>query len=225
MKVRLVSPGSKLTVDPGDQIRVNVQFGYRGPAWRETLYSALYVRQWWGIDEVSDGAGASSVDIPETPEKVNIAAYVLVPVPNRPGETFGIYAKLGNIPSNYWDNVIEVSEEAPPPSPEVKDLQILSLPKSSWMGAVFNFSVMFKYRGPTVTRQLYAAIGNKNTWFNEIITGIKSIPISGSTTWATRLGSVKVEINPPITPGIYDLYAKINGEMSPIYEDAITITP
>lgn len=114
-QVRLVSPGTKIQVSPGDTVHVDVDFDYQGPAWRETLYSALYGYTWGQIDEVAGGAGASAIDIPYTPAPGIVRAYVLVPVPNRPGETFGIYAKLGNILSRYWDDAIEIVEEAPPP--------------------------------------------------------------------------------------------------------------
>lgn len=116
-QVRLVSPGTRIKVTPGDTIRVDVEFTYQGPAWRETLYGALYGYTFGRIDEVSGGAGRSAVDIPDTPLPGIVPAYVLVPVPQRTGETFGIYAKLGNILSRYWDDVIEIVEEAPPPPP------------------------------------------------------------------------------------------------------------
>ena len=113
--VRLVTPGSKLLVNVGDTIKVEVAFTYQGPAWRETLYSALYKRTLGMVDEVSGGAGSMGWDISkaDVPSPVT-GCYVLVPVPNRPGETFGIYAKLGNILSSYYDNVIEVSGVAAP---------------------------------------------------------------------------------------------------------------
>jgi len=114
-QVRLVIPGTKIQVSPGQTIRLNVEFTYEGPAWRETLYGALYGYTFGRIDEVAGGAGASSVDVPYTPVPGIVPAYVLVPVPQRIGETFGIYAKLGNILSRYWDDVIEIVEVTPPP--------------------------------------------------------------------------------------------------------------
>lgn len=111
-RIRLVTPGSKLQVDPGDTIRVPVEFTYVGPDFRETLYGALYAGQWGvtDIDEVSGGTATKGWDIPAktTPTTVT-GMYVDVPVPNRPGETYGIYVKLGNvICEKGYDNVIEI---------------------------------------------------------------------------------------------------------------------
>ena len=108
MVVKLAVPGQVLQVSPGDHIRVGVAFDYQGPDWRETLYATLYVRQWWGIDEVSGGNNAVAVDMPLAYTPTPVSKYVDIPVPNRPNETFGLYAKLGNILSQYLDNSIEI---------------------------------------------------------------------------------------------------------------------
>lgn len=123
-------PPGVLAVDPGDKIRVNVEFWYRGPAYRETLYAALYKGTWPGpIDEVSGGAGAKGWDIAAAADWVIVRGlYVIVPVPGRPGETFGLYAKLGGWPPDGYDNVIEVA--GIPPAPEVKNLKITSYIKA-----------------------------------------------------------------------------------------------
>lgn len=111
-RIRLVAPGSKLQVDPGDTIRVLVEFTYVGPDFRETLYGALYAGEWGvtDIDEVSGGTATKGWDIPATPTPTTIRdMYVDVPVPNRPGETYGIYVKLGNVQNvRGYDNVIEI---------------------------------------------------------------------------------------------------------------------
>lgn len=126
--LRLAAPGDTLTVDPRDTIRVMVNFTYQGPAWRETLYGALYAGSWPGpIDEVSGGAGAKGWDIPERKEPATITdMYVDVPVPKRGGETFGIYVKLGNILNERgYNNVIEIRTT----TPKVTNLRIVSYSK------------------------------------------------------------------------------------------------
>jgi len=115
MVVRLATPGQVIQVNPGDTIRVQVAFTYQGPAWRETLYSALYINTPIPHNEISGGAGALGWDIPKCDTPVSITnLYVDVPVPNRPGETVGIYAKLGNILSSYYDSVIQILGVAAP---------------------------------------------------------------------------------------------------------------
>ena len=223
----LAAPPEVLKLEVGDTCRVTAQFDYVGPQITGVVfYAAIGIKGTWFTEKVK---GQKTWTVPETSEVKTYTAYADIPITSAisVGAGYDMYAKLINTPgpdifSEYLLNVIEIV--GAPSAPEFSNLQIMGLPKSSWMGGILTFTVMFNYRGPTVTRQLYAAIGNKNTWFNEIITGIKSISISGSTTWATRLATVQIEVKPPITPGVYDIYAKINGEMSPIYENVITIT-
>ena len=110
MAAKLAVPGQILQVNVGDTIRVNVAFDYLGPGWRETLYAALYKASWWDPhDEVSGGSNAVAIDVPLSYTTRSITSFVDIPVPNRPGETFGLYAKLGNILSQYCDNSIRVA--------------------------------------------------------------------------------------------------------------------
>ena len=104
--VKLVTPGQTLEVNPGDTIRVKVAFTYQGPAWRETLYTALLDAS---NDELSGGAGSKGWDIPKCDNPTSITnLYVdILSVPNRPG-TWGIYAKLGNILSTIYRSVIKI---------------------------------------------------------------------------------------------------------------------
>ena len=125
-QVRLVTPGQGLTVNPGDTIRVQVAFTYQGPDWRETLYAALYTYTLGMMDELSGGSGAMGWNIPKAIEPVTVTeCYVDVPVPNRPG-TCGIYAKLGNILSILYDNVITIAGVL---TPTVTNFRITSYTK------------------------------------------------------------------------------------------------
>jgi len=109
MVTKLAVPGQVLQVNVGDTIEVNVAFDYLGPNWRETLYAALYKPSIWDPhDEVSGGSNAVAVDIPIAYTTTPTISSVDIPVPNRPGETFGLYAKLGNILSQYCDNSIQI---------------------------------------------------------------------------------------------------------------------
>ena len=111
-RIKLATPGTKVKVNPGDTIRVMVEFTYVGPDFRETLYGALYSGRWGvtDIDEVSGGTATKGWDIPAKTTPTTIPGmYVDVPVPNRPGKTYGIYVKLGNVICEQgYDDVIEI---------------------------------------------------------------------------------------------------------------------
>ena len=119
---RLAYPPTQITKDPGDTIRIDVEFTYQGPAYRETLYGVLYA----GVeDEISGSAGTSALDIPESIDLTKITgSFVEIPVPNRAGETFGLLTKLGNIAKDKVPNVVVI--RGVPPSPQVTGFKITS---------------------------------------------------------------------------------------------------
>ena len=121
----MATPGTKNTVDPGNTIRINVEFNYQGPAYRETLYGVLYA----GVeDEISGSAGTAALDIPESFQPTVIkGSYVEIPVPDRWGETFGILVKLGNIAKDKVPDVVVISGV---PTPTVTGFKIISYTKA-----------------------------------------------------------------------------------------------
>lgn len=107
-EVKLAIPNEVLQVNPGNTVRVQVAFDYTGPAWRETLYAALYERTLLDPhNEISGGANAVAIDVLASATPRATPASVDIPIPNRLG-TFGLYAKLGNILSQYCDGVINI---------------------------------------------------------------------------------------------------------------------
>ena len=71
---------------------------------------------------------------------------------------------------------------------------------------------------------LYAAIGNDG-WagFNEILHGSKTINIPEDAGWQYHEGYVDISITSAISPGFYDLYAKIAGVISPTLHDVVEV--
>lgn len=149
------------------------------------------------------------------------------------GQTYSVRAKLETADGvqetdTDW-GVITIKEAPPPPKPEITDLTIVTPTKSTWIGGIIYITVMFKYVGPAITGELYAAIGVKDTWFNEKWdSGWVTVPISEATFKQTRLASATIPIVGG-SPGKYDIYAKISAPgiadvFSPVYLDTITIT-
>ena len=115
----MVAPGTVITVDPGQTIKIAVEFTYVGTRLRETLYGVLYAAV---EDEISGSAGTAVVDTEvDIPEPVGMKGSVVIPVPNRPGETFGILTKLGNIAKAKIPDVVKITGV---PAPTVTKFKI-----------------------------------------------------------------------------------------------------
>jgi len=115
----MVAPGTVITVDPGKTIKIDVEFTYVGTRLRETLYGVLYA----GVeDEISGSANTAAVDTEVDILKPTIMrGSVVIPVPNRPGETFGILTKLGNIAKAKIADVVKITGA---PAPTVTNFKI-----------------------------------------------------------------------------------------------------
>lgn len=115
----MVARGTKITADPGQHIHIDVAFTYQGPRLRETLYGVLYT----GVEnEISGSAETAVIDTLEdvlTPSLVEGA--VVIPVPKRWGETFGILVKLGNIAKDKVPDVVTITGV---PAPTVTGFKI-----------------------------------------------------------------------------------------------------
>jgi len=138
--LELATPPKVLEVVVGDEIAVHWSFIYEGPAYRETVYLAVYEGDWPppGIDEKLAAAGG--VDLPNAPAPVTISSkvpYIMAPkvYSGMLGKTFGVYIKVGNnLPKEgigAFDNVVKVVTEVtpPPPPPLIKfGLAISNIP-------------------------------------------------------------------------------------------------
>ena len=87
----------------------------------------------------------------------------------------------------------------------------------------------FDYSGPAIPAGLYVAVGNAGFWgFNEILKNSKSISLPATSPAKTYEGYVDIYISSAISPGFYDVYAKLVGipgpdMFSPTYENIIQI--
>jgi len=71
------------------------------------------------------------------------------------------------------------------------------------------------YRGPAISDIFYAAIGHHIPFFDEIWYGQTHISFASTTDWVNYEMTVDIAITEiglaPWTPGMFDLYCKING--------------
>lgn len=228
-----VVPPGKLSVSPGESIKVSIEFSYMGPAWRETLYGALYKRTLGMIDEISGAWDSVDVSIPETPVWGIVSAELNIPVPERPSETVGIYAKLGGaVFSKYWDDVIEITEEVPPfppPTPplepECRGLKIVDYDSEVFIDKDCRVNVEFEYKGPRINLRMDAAIGNANARFEKIRSEDKIIEAPKTETWHRYEAGVSILVVYPLDPADspYDLYAGVDYCEPVILRDVIEV--
>ncbi|MBA7544052.1 hypothetical protein ES705_36398 [subsurface metagenome] len=147
-----------------------------------------------------------------------------------PGQTYSVRAKLEAI-SDYTQEtdtdwgIITIPSL---PEPEFRNMKVVAVTSPVRIGYGCTVVVTFEYRGPTINKQLYAAIGNDGIWgFDEILSGSITVTIQGSTNWVTKGGGVLINVTTEIEPGVYDVYAKLNGvfpdAISPVKRDAVIV--
>jgi len=217
-------------VDVGGSCQVQVRFTYQGPAVSKTLRAAIGNYGWAGFDEIL--YGSKTINIPESQTPMEYENNVSIPITSAidpAGSPYDLYAKVDGVISPVLQSVITVA--GPPITPEFRNLRITSYDSPLEIGDKCRVMVEFDYQGPSVSKSLYAAIGNSG-WavFDEILHGSRTISIPETDSWQTYNGYVDISITSAIDPAgsPYDLYAKIDGVtpdiISPVLESVINIT-
>ncbi|KKL08294.1 hypothetical protein LCGC14_2577300, partial [marine sediment metagenome] len=120
--------------------------------------------------------------------------------------------------ASYSGNLCEVGAG---PEPEYDALEITAYPAKVIQDQPLEVTCQFKFRGPSVTKVLYAALWKPGIIdpHNEVAHGEISLQIPGSADW--ELHTEKVVIYATVDPGTYGLYFKIDGifpdRISPYY--------
>ena len=95
-------------------------------------------------------------------------------------------------------------------------------------GDKLRITCRYSHIGQGETQTLYAAIGNGG-WagFDEVLHGSKVISVPEDASWNWREDYVDISITSAISPGFYDLYAKIGGTIpkviSPTLQDVVEV--
>lgn len=104
---------------------------------------------------------------------------------------------------------------------EFRNLVIQSYTQRVYAGVYCDVACRFEHKGPAVSKQLYAAIGNKGIIFDEILHGSIDITAAQHSAWAFVYGTAKIYITKAISPGLYDLYAKLDGAVPDLITGAL----
>ncbi|GAI69522.1 unnamed protein product, partial [marine sediment metagenome] len=227
-----VEPPGVLELEVGDRCRVNVAFEYKGSAVTKDLYSAIgTIRAIIGFDEIIHGSKGISVGASADWQPHEGYVDIVITSAIDPG-TYSLYAKIdGIIPDAItpeYENVIAIA--GIPVKPQFRNLEIVSYDERVAIGGICHIKAHFDYQGPGVTKEFYAAIGTIRPviGFDEIIHGSKTRSIPSTPSWKAYEATTDIAITSAIDPGVYDLYAKIDGvipeAITPEYENVITIT-
>ncbi|MBC8477455.1 MAG: hypothetical protein H8D49_03825 [Dehalococcoidia bacterium] len=97
-------------------------------------------------------------------------------------------------------------------------------------GDMLRVTCQFSHIGEAESVSLYAALGNSGAFgFNEVLHGSGTISVPEDASWQYHEGYVDISITSAISPGFYDLYAKINGGIprviSPTLNDVVEVIP
>lgn len=157
----------------------------------------------------------------------------------QPGETLHFYFAF-TMPNNdirvdfwswfwsantwYEDDHDYVSIKLPAAASEFRNIIVSSVsPSTAKVGDVVRVTVSIEHRGAAETASLYAAIGNQNTWFDEILHNQKSWAFPESSSWISYVPYVDITITSSISDGVYDVYAKLKGLISPTKNNCLTV--
>jgi len=124
----------------------------------------------------------------------------------------------------YQDDTQAVSIKLPVAVSEFRNITVDSVqPATAVIGDVVRVTARIEHRGVGETANLYAAIGNQNTWFDEILHNQKGRVFPESSSWVVYLPYVYISITSTISSGVYDVYAKLKGLISPTKNNCLTI--
>jgi hypothetical protein len=223
-----------LQLKTGDRCRVNTTFDHKGPSVSGKIYAAIWKRGIFDtIDEILKAE--TGLAVPQATDWTGFekSLDIIITSAIQPGSAYGLYSKIigitgGDVFSPYLENVITITGVG---QPTFTDLQIVTYTTPVEAGETCTVKVRFTYQGPSISRSLYAAIGNKHTgYFDEILYGSRTVSVPNTETPTQYEAEVGIAITSSISPGgsPYDVYAKINGAtpyiISPILENVITVT-
>jgi len=210
-----VTPSGALELEVGDRCRVNFSFEHRGDAETGRLYAAIGNYGAAGFDEII--ANEKTFSVESSTDWETFGGYVDIPITTAisPGSGYDLYGKIVDIPgadifSSYLEDVITIT--GVPVEGVFENLRIVSYETDLAIGGICHVATKFEYQGPSITRNLYAAIGNNGAaGFDEICKGQKSKTVGPDDTPKTYEDEVAIPITSAIDPAgsPYDLYAKV----------------
>jgi hypothetical protein len=210
------------SVPTGNTCTITVRFNYMGPATTLSARAALGQQGALGFDEKSAVNVSVSVASYSTPTAVSFQA--VIPTSGLPGGLYGLTAKVNAVESGVYNDVVTITGS---PTPIISNVRITSYPTTILRpGGTCAITVAFDYVGPSTTAAFHAALGNIGVFGFDEISGCtvdQTISIVAAGAITTKYFNATIPIKSTLANGVYDLYCKLGGVVSPEYSNVITV--
>lgn len=226
---------SPQTARVGDTVSVPFAYTHVGAAEIVTLRAAIGNIIVNKFDEI--WAAQKTMQLPDDPVPRVYRDSIDVPITYRltaPG-TYDVYAKvsqgvLRETISPFVSNVIQIEAEVPE-VPELLPSQFTRIstnvpPQQLEVGDTLRVPISYSHIGRAESARLYAAIGNVRTVlgrpiFDEILRAAEPLNVPDDATEVTRGEEIEIPITSALSPGRYDVYAKVDGLESEYQLDVV----
>ena len=171
-----------------------------------------------GFDEIL--FARKTINVPPDPKVTEHRDTIDIPITPRlrPGKVYSVYAKLIRtvlrpevISPVVKDVVVLPGEELPPPvlPSQFSDVTVLISPMQVLLGESVEIPVRVVHQGAAEPKHLYAAIGTKGVFFDEHTAARQLVSFRQDDKPTSYVENVTVPIPAGMTPGTYDVYAKV----------------
>jgi len=205
-------------VGAGDVLTVPVVYTHQGAPETVTLHAAIGNHGAFGFDEIL--FARKTVNVPPDPLATEHRDAIDIPITTRllAGREYSVYAKLirsfpfGEVISRVKvEHVILPGEALPPlvlPS-QFSDVTVLMGATTVLPGESVEIPVWVVHQGGADLKRVYAAIGTKGIFFNEHTAASRLVNFRQDDQPNSYIENVAVPIPAGMTPGTYDVYAKV----------------
>lgn len=224
---------SQVEIDPalgfpvvhhGETLQVPINYTHLGQRDTARVYAAI--GEWgtvFGFDEMAHGE--TSITVPDDSVLRTRQATVNITIPTLKAGRYDLYAKVDGEQSSPVLGRVHVVELVPLPPSEFSGVSIIRWSSSTPRGGTLELAVSFNHVGEGESEWLYAAIGNVGVFgFDEKVSNRRAITVPGDPEITAYRETITIPIPTTLSPGTYDVYAKIGRAISPTRENVIRIT-
>ncbi|KKM14596.1 hypothetical protein LCGC14_1704580, partial [marine sediment metagenome] len=205
-------------VEAGAILTVPVVYTHQGAAETVTLHAAIGNHGVFGFDEIL--FARKTVNVPLDAALTEHRDAIDIPITSRllAGRDYSVYAKLirsglrAEVISPFVKDVVVVPGEVLPPPvlpSQFSDVTVLMGATTVLPGESVEIPVWVVHQGGADLKRVYAAIGTKGIFFNEHTAASRLINFRQDDQPNSYIENVAVPIPAGMTPGTYDVYAKV----------------
>jgi hypothetical protein len=210
------------SLNPGAACNITIGFTYVGPATTLSAHTALGQQGALGFDEKS--AVNVSVSVAQYTNPTQLTFNASIPTTALASGVYGLTAKVNGVESGVLQNVVTIIGST---TPVITNVRITNYPTGNITpGNPINITVAYDYMGPATSKAFHAALGIQGALSFDEISGCTvdlTISIAESYTNVTRYFTATIPTKTTLSTGVYDMYCKLGGVQSPIYNDVIHI--